>query len=317
MKIVFLDRKTIGEDIDLSALESLGELTIYGYSTPEEASERVRDADVIITNKVPINQDTIGNAEHVKLVCLTATGTNNLDKDYLKKRKIAWKNVAGYSTESVAQHTFALLFSLLEKISYYDHYVKEGHYAGDKMFTHFDQVFHELCGMTWGIIGLGAIGRRVADIARAFGCRIIYYSTSGRNQNPDYEQVDLDTLLSASDIVSIHAPLTPETEGLIDANALHKMKKSAILINVGRGPIIAEQDLYDALVNEEIAAAGLDVLTEEPMNPDSPLLKIQDSNRLLITPHIGWASIEARTRLMEIVAGQIRDFLNLSAQSIL
>ena len=283
----------------------------YGYSTPEEVPARVKDADIIITNKVPIRKDTIGSAEHARLVCVTATGTNNIDKTYLEERGIAWRNVAGYSTESVAQHTFALLFSLLEKLAYYDRYVKDGSYAGDKMFTHFAQVFHELSGMTWGIIGLGAIGRRVAAIARAFGCHVIYYSTTGRNQNPDYEQVNLDTLLATSDIVSIHAPLTPETEGLMNADAFHKMKKSSILINVGRGPIIAEQDLYDALVNEEIAAAGLDVLTEEPMNPDNPLLKFQDSTRLLITPHIGWASIEARTRLMDIVAGQIRDYFNL------
>ena len=179
MKIVFLDAKTIGEDIDLSGYEKLGEVVKYGFSTPREARERTRDADVVIINKVVIDATSIGEAEHLKLVCVTATGTNNLDKEYLKERGIAWRNVAGYSTETVAQHTFALLFYLLEKLRYYDDYVKSERYVGDVTFTHFAEAFHELSGMTWGIIGLGAIGRRVADIAGMFGCRVIYYSTSG------------------------------------------------------------------------------------------------------------------------------------------
>lgn len=309
MKLVFLDRKTIGDDIDFSGFERFGDVTYYDYSAPEEIPERIKDADIVITNKVPIRPDTVGDAGNLKLVCVAATGTNNIDKEYLEKRGIAWRNVAGYSTETVAQHTFSLLFYLLENMNYYDRYVKDGKYANDRMFTHFEKVFHDLSGMTWGIIGLGAIGRRVAGIAEAFGCKVIYYSTSGRNHNSDYEEVDLDTLLGSSDIVSIHAPLTPETENLIDRAALRKMKKSALLINVGRGPIIVEQDLYDALVNDEIAGAGLDVLVKEPMDAANPLLQIKDSGKLIITPHIAWASHEARTRLMDIIASQIREFL--------
>lgn len=308
MKIVFLDAKTIGEDIDLSGFDALGEVVKYGFSTEQEARERSKDADVLILNKVQVNEQTIGKADHLKLVCVTATGTNNLDKEYLDKRGIAWRNVAGYSTESVAQHTFAMLFYLLEKLPYYDNYVKSEKYVNDVSFTHFAKAFHELSGMTYGIIGLGNIGRRVADIAKAFGCRVIYYSTSGRNSQPGYERVSFDELLEQSDIVSIHAPLDENTLGLMNKEAFAKMKKSAILLNVGRGPIINEADLAEALNNKTIAAAGLDVLSVEPMQEDNPLRGIKDSERLLITPHIAWAGVEARNRLMGIILGQIKEF---------
>lgn len=308
MKIVFLDVKTIGEDIDMSAFERFGEVIKYGFSSPEESRERTKDADVVILNKVQINEQTIGEAEHLKLVCVTATGTNNLDKEYLAARGIEWRNVAGYSTESVAQHTFGLLFYLLEKLAYYDDYVKSERYVNDTIFTHFEKVFHELSGKTWGIIGLGNIGRRVADIAKMFGCRVIYYSTSGKNNQPDYDRVDFDTLLAESDIVSVHAPLTAETEGLMNKEAFAKMKKSAIFLNLGRGPIVVEDDLAEALENETIAAAGLDVLSVEPMIKENPLRRIKDSKRLIITPHIAWASVEARTRLMKIIERQVEAF---------
>ncbi len=309
MKIVFLDTKTIGEDIDLSAYDALGEVVKYGFSTLEEIPERVKDADVLIVNKIAINEQTIGTAKNLKLVCVTATETNNLDKEYLKKRGIAWRNVAGYSTESVTQHTFALLFYLLEKIRYYDDYVKDEKYINDTVFTHFAEHFNEVNGKTWGIIGLGTIGRRVADIAKAFGARVIYYSASGSPAQEGYEQVDFETLLTTSDIVSVHAPLNEYTKDLMDREAFAKMKKTAIFLNLGRGPIVVEQDLYEALETGEIAAAGLDVLCEEPMSETNPLAKIKDSKKLIITPHIAWASVEARNRLMQIIAEQIREFL--------
>lgn len=308
MKIVFLDAKSIGEDIDLSGFEALGEVVKYDYSTTEEASERVTDADVLVLNKVLINEKSIGNAKNLKLVCVTATGTNNLDKEYLEKRGIAWRNVAGYSTETVTQHTFAMMFYLLEHLPYYDEYVKSEKYVADRLFTHFDQRFSELAGKTWGIIGMGAIGRRVAEIAGTFGCKVIYYSTSGKNNQPGYERVEFEELLKNSDIVSVHAPLTPETEGLMDKQAFAKMKKSAIFLNLGRGPIVSEQDLADALRTGEIRGAALDVLCVEPMSKDNPLREIKDSDRLLITPHIAWASVEARTRLMETILEQIKEF---------
>ena len=311
MKIVFLDVKTIGEDLDLSGFGALGEVMKYDFSSLEEIPARVEDADVIVLNKPSINEQTIGTAKNLKLVCVTGTGTNHIDKEYLAKRGIEWRNVAGYSTESVAQHTFALLFYLIEKLSFYDSYVKEERYVNDTLFTHFTEHFNQIYGKTWGIIGLGNIGRRVADIAKAFGANVIYYSTSGKNDQPGYTRVDLDTLLRTSDIVSVHAPLNSDTEGLMDKTAFAKMKSSAIFLNLGRGAIVVEKDLAEALNENQIAGAGLDVLCIEPMSPDNPLLTSKDSKRLIITPHIAWASVEARTNLMNIIVGQIREFFQL------
>ena len=307
MKIVFLDAQTIGTDIDLSKFDSLGEVIKYPFSTPAEVRERVKDADVIVLNKVMINEESIGTAEKLKLVCVTATGTNNLDKDYLASRNIAWRNVAGYSTQSVAQHTFALLFYLLEKLRYYDEYVKEDRYTNDVSFSHFEERFHEINGKTWGIIGLGNIGRRVASIAEAFGANVIYTSPSGSAPQEGYHQVDMDTLLSTSDIVSVHAPLNEYTENLMNAAAFQKMKPTAIFLNLGRGAIVVEKDLADALENGTIRAAGLDVLCAEPMSIENPLRHIKDSRKLFITPHIAWASVEARTTLMDIIFNQIKE----------
>ena len=311
MKIVFLDAKTIGDDIDLSAYDTLGEVVKYSFSQPEEVPERAADADVLIVNKIRIDEAAVGRADHLKLVCVTATGTNNLDKDYLERRGIAWRNVADYSTQSVAQHTFAMLFFLLEKLRSYDDYVKEGRYINDTVFTHFAEHFYELKGKTWGIIGLGNIGRRVAAIAEAFGAEVIYTSPSGSAPQEGYHQVDLDTLLAESDIISVHAPLNQYTENLINKNTLKKMKKTCIFLNLGRGPIVNEQDLADALMQGEIAAAGLDVLCQEPMSSGNPLMAIKDSRKLFITPHIGWASVESRTRLMDIIFHQIKEFFAL------
>ncbi|NEX01999.1 glycerate dehydrogenase [Pseudobutyrivibrio sp. NOR37] len=310
MKIVFLDRKTIGEDIDLSGFERFGEVVIYDYSTSEEVPERVKDADIIVLNKVLVNESTIGQAKSLKLVCVTATGTNNLDKDYLASRGIEWRNVAGYSTEAVAQHTLALALHLYEHLSYYDEYVKSERYVNDRMFTHFEKHFNEISGKTWGIIGLGAIGSRVAEIATCLGANVVYFSTTGRNHSDIYKEVDFDTLLSTSDIITIHAPLDENTLHLIDKTALEKMKNTAILVNVGRGPIIVEKDLADALECGQIAAAGLDVLDVEPMSSDNPLVRIKDSTKLIITPHIAWAAVEARQRLMKIIEGQIEDIIS-------
>ena len=310
MKIVFLDAATVGEDVDLSAFAELGEFVTYPFSTPEQAAERTVDADIIIVNKVPVNEQTIGNAVNLKLVCEAATGINNLDTDYLEKRGIPWNNAAGYSTEPVAQHTFALLFYLLEKLSYYDHFVKSGRYSAGPNFTNVDEPYYEIHGKVWGIIGLGTIGRRVAGIAEAFGAEVIYASASGAAPQEGYHQVSLDELYERSDIISIHAPLNQYTENLINKNSLSKMKKSCILLNLGRGPIVVEKDLKEALEQGQIAAAGLDVLVKEPMDEMNPLLEIQDSRRLLITPHIAWASMEARERLMKIVYENICTFLD-------
>ncbi|EOS79387.1 hypothetical protein C817_02784 [Dorea sp. 5-2] len=313
MKIVFLDVKTIGEDLDLSNFDQLGEVVKYPFSSPGEIPARAADADVLVLNKPRIDEEAIRDAAKLKLVCVTGTGTNNLDKDYLKSRDIAWRNVAGYSTESVAQHTFAMLFYLLNKLRYYDDYVKEGRYTDDTSFTHFEEHFHELSKKTWGIIGLGNIGRRVASIAEAFGAKVIYSSPSGSAPQPGYHQVDMNTLLSLSDIISVHAPLTPYTKDLIGADAFRRMKSSCIFLNLGRGSIVSEQALAEALTKNEIAAAGSDVLCTEPIDPDNPLLAVKDSRKLFITPHVAWASVEARTRLMDTIYCQIRDYFRQSA----
>lgn len=310
MKIVFLDVKTVGEDLDLSSFNALGEVVKYPFTAYDEIDERAKDADVLVVNKIRINEETIKSAKNLKLVCVTATGTDNLDKDYLDKKGIAWRNVAGYSTESVAQHTFAILFHLIENLNYYERYVKEGHYINDTLFTHFDRRFNELGSMTFGIIGLGNIGRRVADIAKCFGAKVIYYSPSGAAPQKGYDQVDFDTLLIQSDVVSVHAPLNEYTKGLMNADAFKKMKKNAIFLNLGRGPIVVEKDLCEAIKNNEIKAAGLDVLEVEPMKADSPFIELKNYDNFLITPHIAWASIEARTNLMHIIEGQIKEFFN-------
>lgn len=309
MKITFLDADTLGKDISLKAFEDLGEVEVYGFTTSEQVLERTKDSDVIITNKVLINEASLGPNPNAKLICITATGTNIVDFNFATKYGIAVTNVKGYSTDSVVQHTFSLLFYLLEKLRYYDDYVKLGHYTNDILFTHFENRYHELSGKTWGIVGLGEIGRKVASIAQAFGCKVIYYSTSGKNNNSDFTQVDFDTLLSTSDIISIHAPLTPATNNLFTFETFQKMKNTSTLINVGRGPIVNEKDLLKALEENEIAAAGLDVLTVEPMEKKNPLLTFKDSNRLIITPHIAWASIEARGRLVEEVYKNIRAYI--------
>lgn len=310
MKIVIMEANTLGNDVDLSMFREFGEVVCYGESCELENADRIKDADVIIVNKIPMNEAILKDATKLKLICLTATGTNNIDFSYTKKRNIAVANVKGYSTQSVVQHTFALLFYVYEKLAYYDRYVKSGDYIRSDIFSNFDMKFHELAGKTYGIIGLGEIGRGVAKIAELFGCRILYYSTSGRNQNVEYERVDLPTLLKESDIVSIHAPLTEATTDLIGKEELEMMKKDAILLNLGRGPIVNQEALADALLQDKIGGAGLDVLTVEPMLSTNPLIKVQDSTKLIITPHIAWATVEARNRCAKEVYLNIKAFLS-------
>lgn len=309
MKIIFLETDTLGDDVDLSIFESLGEVIKYNKSDPDKNRDRIKEADILVVNKVSMNEENLTEAENIRLICITGTGTNMVDFPYVNRRGIAVANVKGYSTQSVVQHTFALLFYLYEKLCHYDTFVKSGGYVKSDIFSCFDEKFNELYGKTWGIIGLGDIGKGVAGIAKAFGCRIIYYSTSGKNQNEDYTRADFDTLLRESDIISVHAPLNEDTKNLIGEAALRKMKSTAILLNLGRGAIIEEDALYKALKEEWIAGAGLDVLREEPMSAENPLLQIQDSKRLIITPHIAWATVEARKRCVMEVFENMKAFL--------
>lgn len=310
MKIVILEANSLGKDVSLKEFGTLGDVTIYGQSTLEDTPQKIEDADVIVVNKVPMNEKSLAGAKNLKMIALTATGYNIVDQDYIRSRNIAVANVGGYSTDSVAQHTFALALNLINQIHYYDRYVKSGEYIKSDIFCNFDKQIFELKDKTWGIIGMGAIGKKVAQIAEVFGCRILYYSTSGKNHCTEYRQVDLDTLLLNSDIVSLHAPLNSVTENLMNMERFKKMKSSAILINVARGPLVNEKDLVAALQEGVIAGAGLDVISVEPMKEDNPLMQIQDSTKLIVTPHIAWATGEARQRVADETCLNIKAFFN-------
>jgi len=308
MKLAVLDAKTLGKDAQLRPFEEFGQVQTYDTTTPDVLVERLKDIDIVITNKVRIKKETIEQCPKLKLICITATGMDNIDLDAAREHGIEVKNVAGYSTHSVAQHTFALVLELLTHVGYYDDFVKKDGWVQSPVFTHIDNPIREIHGKEWGIIGLGAIGKQVAKIAQAFGAQISYHSTSGKNINADYPQADLKTLLSQSDIVSIHAPFNDQTRGLIGKDELTLMKKDALLINVGRGGIIDEFALKDVLENEQIYA-GLDVLETEPMATEAPLRELTCKERLVITPHVAWASIEARMTLIDQVVNNIKTFL--------
>jgi len=308
MKIVFLDRKTLGSDINLEQFETLGEVVYYDFTQPEDVLQRVKEADVVVTNKAIIDKNTMENSD-LKLICITATGMNNIDLKYAKEKKIPVKNVAGYSTSSVAQLTFSYILQFVQKINFYDNYVKSGGWENSEIFTNNDKPFYELNGKTIGVIGLGNIGKEVAKIATAFGCKVLYYSTSGKNNNNIYKNVSLEELLQEADIISIHCALNEQTNNLLNKNNLHNLKNGAILLNLGRGGLVNEQDITDALNNNQDIYFATDVTTVEPIEKTSPLLTIKNKERVIFTPHIAWASVEARTRLMDLVFKNITDTL--------
>lgn len=311
MKLVFLESENLGDDIDLERFRDFGEVVIYEQTPLDRIKARIADADVIILNKLPMNEQYLCDARNLKLICITATGTNNVDFEYTDRVGIRVKNVSGYSTEAVVGHTFALAFYLLEHLNYYDEYVKSGAYCKSPSFTYFGKKFETLSELKWGIVGLGAIGRKVAQVAGVFGAKVVYYSTSGKNHSTDFEEVNFETLLRECDIISVHAPLTPQTENLFGKAEFRKMKKTAYFINVGRGPIVNEGALKNALLQGEIAGAGLDVLSKEPMQEDNPLFEIKDSDKLIITPHIAWAATSARKRLMDMVYENVKEYVRL------
>ncbi len=314
MKIVFLDLKTVGIIPNLHLLEQFGEVTYYQTTLPEFVSERIKEAEIVITNKVVLDKITIEKAQNLKLICVSATGTNNVDQETARERGIPVKNAIDYSSNSVAQGTFSLLLHLICNIPYYDTYVKNGSYSQTDIFTHFSEPFWELSGKRFGIIGLGNIGRKVAKIAEAFGSEVVYYSASGQNNQQEYLKLDLEEFLSSSDIISIHAPLNTFTSNLINYSRLKLMKSTAILINAGRGGIVNEVDLARAIDEGLIAGAGIDVFEKEPIDIENPLLKIKNKHRIALTPHITWASIESRTLLIEKVAGHIGEFIAESSE---
>jgi lactate dehydrogenase-like 2-hydroxyacid dehydrogenase len=308
MQIVFLDKKTIGEVTNFNLLHKLGTVDVYENTLEDEVVSRAEGKEVIITNKVVVNREMMKALPDLKLICVAATGTNNIDLEYATEKGIAVKNVVSYSTESVAQTTFAMLLHLLNRISYYEAYVKSGAYARGDIFTHHGPAFWELNGKRMGVIGLGNIGRRVARIAESFGMEVVFYSTTGRNNNINFKRFDLDTLMGTSDVISIHAPLTETTRDLISYEKLKLMRPCAIILNTGRGGIINEADLARALNENLIAGACVDVLSAEPIKSNNPLLKVMDKEKILITPHIAWASMESRARLIEGVARNIEQY---------
>lgn len=304
MKIVLLDALTFGET-DLSGFDALGEVEVYQTTSPEQVGERITNMDVIVTNKVVITEELMKQTPSLKLICVAATGMNNVDLDAAKNRDIAVKNVAGYSTDSVIQHTFSMLFYLMGHSRYYDQFVKDGSYSRSKIFTDVSKPFFEIKGKKWGIIGLGEIGRGVANIASAFGADVHYYSTSGRNRTDDFQRQNLDELLKSCDIISIHSPLNEQTNNLLDYEQLLTCKDGAIVLNLGRGGIINEEAVA-RIVDEKNLYFGLDVLTKEPMVQNHPLLSVKNKERLYITPHIAWTSVEARDTLIASVIENIK-----------
>lgn len=308
-KIVILDGKTLG-DISLEKLSEIGEVRYYDTTDISEVKERVREANIVLTNKVVLNRENLSEANNLEFIAEVATGFNNIDIEYAKEKGIGVANVAGYSTNAVVQHTFASTLALLDEVTYYDNYVKSGEYSKSGLFTCLDRPYYEIEGKTWGIIGLGNIGKKVAKIAEAFGAKVVYYSTTGINSNSDFSRVSFDELLSKSDIISIHAPLNENTLGLINYEALCKMKNSAVLVNMGRGPIVVEEDLARAIDEDKIRGAALDVFEVEPIKVNSPLLTMKNKDRIILSPHIAWASVEARERLFNEVVENITAFYN-------
>ncbi|MEA3523326.1 MAG: D-2-hydroxyacid dehydrogenase [Campylobacterota bacterium] len=304
MKIVILDALTFGET-PLGAFEQFGDVEIYQTTSPDETLKRIQNANVIVTNKVVITGEAMLACKDLKLICIAATGMNNVDLEAAKAHNIEVKNVAGYSTDSVIQHTFSMLFYLMGHSRYYDEYVKDGSWQKSPVFTNVSQPFFEVKGKKWGIIGLGEIGQGVGNIASSFGAQVSYYSTSGRNRNNDFQRCSLDDLLKESDIISIHAPLNEATSNLLDYEQLLTCKEGAIVLNLGRGGIINE-DAVAKIVDEKELYFGLDVLEKEPMKPNHALLHVSHKERLYITPHIAWTSVEARERLIAMTIENIR-----------
>lgn len=304
MKIAFLDAATMG-DVSFEPFRRLGDLTVYQNSTPEEARERVKNIDVLLINKVMVDKQLIDSAPSLKLICIAATGVNNIDVEYAASKGIPVRNVAGYSTDSVAQTTFMHLLSLIGGAPYFDDKVKSGDYSRSGMFTEPNWNWYELSGKTMGIIGMGNIGSKVARIAESFGMKVCYFSTSGTAHCTDYPCLPLDELLAVSDVVSIHAPLNERTKNLIGNEQLVRMKPTAYLLNAGRGASVVEADLAEAVDNGVIAGAGIDVFVQEPLPEDHPYLKMKHPERMRLSPHIAWASVEARKRLISMMADNI------------
>lgn len=303
LKIVCLDAATLG-GADLSAFNEFGEFISYDLTPKEKVIERLQNADVAMVNKVILDENVLDKTK-LKLILETATGTNNIAVEYAQKKGIVVKNVAGYSTQSVTQHTFALLFAFLNEIIYYDSFTKSGKWCESAIFTDFSRTLYNLSGKKYGIIGLGSIGKEVAKVAKAFGAEVFYTSTSGQNKNAEFTQLSLNDLLQSCDFISIHAPLNEKTKKLITQKEMALLKDNAILINVGRGGIVDEEDLA-LMLDKKPFRVALDVLENEPMRTNHPLLHIKNKQNLIITPHIAFASKESMQTLVKMVLENLK-----------
>lgn len=307
INIAVLDASTLGADIDFSVFERFGKVEVYDRTDERQIRFRIMDADVIIANKIKLNSKTLAGAKRLKLICVTATGYDNVDLSYCRMSGIAVSNVRGYSSESVAQITASMALSLVNHIQQYDRYVKDYSYTQGGIENHLEPVFHEMSSLTWGIAGLGGIGERVAHIAESFGCKILAFK---RRPDPLYESVPLDELCKRSDIISIHLPLTPQTRNIIDSEMISYMKPSAVVINVARGAVADEAALVNAMAEGRLGGLGIDVYSEEPLRATSPYVRIMDMPNVIFTPHMAWGAYEARVRCMDEIVKNIDSFLH-------
>ena len=305
MKTVILDAATLGDDIDLSPIYKVSSVTEYKFTPVEEISSRIRHAEVVVTNKLKLNESNLSEASELKLICVTATGYDNIDTEYCKKRGIALYNVPKYSTDSVAQLSVSMVLYLVTHIESYRRFVSSGEYTASGIANRLTPVYHELSSMTWGIVGGGAIGSAVAKVASAFGCRVLLCR---RQPDDRYETCDIDTLCKEADIISLHVPLNDGTRGMINEARLSEMKDGAILVNVARGAVLDEEAVTKAVESDKLGGLGVDVFTKEPFDPDHPYNRILTRPNVCFTPHMAWGSFEARMRCIEIVADNIVNF---------
>lgn len=307
MNIIMLDAETLGDDMDFSLFKAFGDVTIYRVTTEAELEKNIQDAEVLIANKIKLNASNLPAAKKLRLICVTATGYDNIDIDYCREHNIAVCNVTAYSTNSVAQVTMAMALSLASHLEEYTMYVKNGSYTASEVHNHLKPAYHEVAGMTWGVIGMGNIGRQVARTAQTMGCHVLGYR---RKPDAEFTYTDLETICRRADIISLHVPLNSETEKLINADALQKMKPGVILVNMARGAVMDEEAVTEAYEQGIIGGLGIDVYTEEPLRKGHCYERIMHNPNVILTPHMAWGAYEARTRCMQEIAKNIEAFLH-------
>ena len=302
MKITILDKGTMGDDTPFDDIKALGEVTLYDYTEPDEVVRKVGDSEVIVLNKVKIGRDVFESAKNLKLICVFATGFDNIDLSAAREYGVAVCNVPGYSTDSVTLYTISTALALYSKLTQYNEFVRSGEYTDSGCANRLTPVFHELKGKTWGIIGLGNIGKAVAKVAEAFGARVI---ANKRTPDPNYNCVDIDTLCKESDIISIHCPLNEQTRSIINKDRISLMKESVIIVNEARGAVLNEGDVADAIKTGRIGGLGCDVYSHEPFSKNHPYDKIKNYANVILTPHCAWGAFEARERCQKTIASNI------------